>query len=77
MNRLVSAVLCSVTVASLAAQPQPPLPAFEVASIRPTQSTEEAAFIRQNTGGRFVAELRPRLPTGRQETRTLSTRATT
>jgi uncharacterized protein (TIGR03435 family) len=33
-----------------------PAPRFEVASIKPTRSAETATLIRQNTGGRFVAE---------------------
>jgi uncharacterized protein (TIGR03435 family) len=31
-------------------------PTFEVASIKPSQSTEQVAFIHQDTGGRFRAE---------------------
>lgn len=40
---------------SLGAQDTAP-PAFEVASIRPSRSTEQFSILRQNTGGRFVAE---------------------
>jgi uncharacterized protein (TIGR03435 family) len=56
MNRFVFFVLCTIiNVASLAAQ-QSAAPAFEVASVKPTQSTETVAFIRQNAKGRFVAD---------------------
>jgi hypothetical protein len=45
-------VLCAVSVAGVA---QSPL-RFEVASVKPTRSSEGFTVIRQNEGGRFVAD---------------------
>ena len=53
MNRFVFFVLCAT--ASLAAQ-QPPAPAFEVASVKPSQATGDTSVIRQSAGGRFFAD---------------------
>src|SRR5688500_2671747 len=48
------AIICALTTALVAQQP--PTPAFEVASVKPTQSAGETNFIRVNAGGRFVAD---------------------
>lgn len=53
MNRVAVLVLCGFT-ATLAAQQ--PAPAFEIVSVKPTQSTEKGTVIRQDAGGRFVAD---------------------
>lgn len=46
-------VVC-VIVAALAGQQ--PVPAFEVASVKPSQATGEGSIIRQRAGGRFLAD---------------------
>ena len=56
MNRFVLVALCGVTAASVAAPQQPAAPAFEVASVKPTQSNEPGGIIQPYANGRFAAE---------------------
>lgn len=55
-SALIIAVFCALGGGVGIAQ-QPPTPQrFEVASVKPTRSSEPGTIIRQNTGGRFVAD---------------------
>jgi uncharacterized protein (TIGR03435 family) len=56
MNRFVLVALCGVTAASVAAAQQPAAPAFEVASVKPTQSTASFSIIQPYVNGRFLAD---------------------